>query len=381
MLVRRSAYAGGATVLLALCSHRASAQARAGALPPPPMQEHVPPDEPRATAAIERLLVQQVTAQYQATGRPASRPAERDAHPKGHGCVKARFTVDAHVPAALRVGVFARPKSYVTWIRYSNAVGTDDHAGLSRGMAIKLTGVPGRKLLANESHETTHDFLLVTYPAFNIRSAADYADLLTKSARGQLPAFFAAHPDAERMTHAAAAVPATNPLLQRFFSMTPYTLGARYVKYSAEPITCSDHRVLHDSSANPATRDPDYLRAAMEKTLANGDACFRFMVQSQTDTAAMPVEDATVVWDEARSPFVPVATITIPRQQFAGAEQMRFCENLSYTPWHALPEHRPAGTINRVRRSVYEAISTLRHRLNGAARAEPTGRETFPGGD
>jgi hypothetical protein len=34
--------------------------------------------------------------------------------------------------------------------------------------------------------------------------------------------------------------------------------------------------------------------------------------------------------------------------------------------------HRPLGGINRVRRSVYEAISTLRHQLNDAPRVEPT---------
>jgi len=35
--------------------------------------------------------------------------------------------------------------------------------------------------------------------------------------------------------------------------------------------------------------------------------------------------------------------------------------------------HRPLGGINRVRRVVYEAISSLRHQLNLAPRTEPTG--------
>jgi hypothetical protein len=49
-----------------------------------------------------------------------------------------------------------------------------------------------------------------------------------------------------------------------------------------------------------------------------------------------------------------------------------FCENLSYTPWHALPEHEPLGSINRARRAIYTAISKARHEINGARRAEPT---------
>ncbi len=117
----------------------------------------------------------------------------------------------------------------------------------------------------------------------------------------------------------------------------------------------------------------------MIATLAHGSSCFRFMVQPQLDAKTMPIEDATVLWDERRSPFVPVATITIPRQRFDSPAQVRFCENLSYTPWHALPAHRPAGNVNRIRRVVYDAISSLRHRLNGVVRSEPTGRESFEG--
>lgn len=91
----------------------------------------------------------------------------------------------------------------------------------------------------------------------------------------------------------------------------------------------------------------------------------------------MPVEDPTIEWDSAASPFVKIATITIPKQKFDSKDQMDFCENLSMTPWHSLPEQRPLGGINRVRKAVYEAISTLRHNLNGEARTEPTGEEQF----
>ena len=91
----------------------------------------------------------------------------------------------------------------------------------------------------------------------------------------------------------------------------------------------------------------------------------------------MPVEDPTIVWDEIKAPFIEVATIRIPKQQFNSEAQQTFCENLSYTPWHALADHRPVGGINRVRKAVYERISLLRHQLNKAPRVEPTGNEAF----
>jgi hypothetical protein len=91
----------------------------------------------------------------------------------------------------------------------------------------------------------------------------------------------------------------------------------------------------------------------------------------------MPVETPMKIWSEEASPFVKVARIDIPSQSFRSDEQMKFCENLSYTPWHALPEHRPLGGINRLRKVVYETISTERHKLNGVRPQEPVAGPDF----
>ncbi len=162
-----------------------------------------------------------------------------------------------------------------------------------------------------------------------------------------------------------------DPLDIRYWSLTPYLLGdSGPVKYSARPCSAAP-------AGSPDKNDPDFLRRAMAARLKDGGACFEFLVQLRTDPAREPVEDPTIKWSEEKSPFREVATIAIPAQRFAGAEQQKFCENLSLNPWHAVPEQRPLGGINRVRKTVYETISKLRHDLNGAARAEPTGDEKF----
>jgi len=86
----------------------------------------------------------------------------------------------------------------------------------------------------------------------------------------------------------------------------------------------------------------------------------------------MPIEDPTIDW---KSPYQKIATLKIPAQTFEYPEQVKFCENLSYTPWHSLPEHRPLGGINRPRKQVYELISRLRNRLNNVPHKEPTTEE------
>ena len=85
----------------------------------------------------------------------------------------------------------------------------------------------------------------------------------------------------------------------------------------------------------------------------------------------MSVEDPRIEWSEADAPFHKVATITIPRQDFANGTRDALGERLAFNPWHALPQHRPIGGLNRTRRVVYEATAHLRRSLNGVSLQEP----------
>jgi hypothetical protein len=304
--------------------------------------------------------------------------AHRDAHAKAHGCVRALFRVNEKLPPELRQGIFQDGRVYRSWIRYSNGNGRagKDSKPDGRGMAIKLVGVPGPKLAEDE--KATQDFLLINSPVFFVRNAADYVELSKANAAGKPFSFFLGwNPFHWRLHELGAALgllffkKTLNPLDIRYWSLTSYLLGdAGPVKYSARPCATAP-------AEKPDKKNPDFLRDAMAARLKNGGACFEFLVQLRTDPSHEPVEDPTILWNEKKSPFQEVATIDIPAQRFDGAEQKKFCENMSMNPWHAVPEQRPLGGINRVRKVVYETISKLRHDLNGAPRSEPTGDETF----
>ena len=335
----------------------------------------VPPGEAEAIETIVATAKSLVNAAAAA----GERPVMRDAHAKGHGCVQAQFTVRDALPDKLRHGVFAQARSYPAWIRFSNGNGAprDDHTGDGRGMAVKLIGVEGRKLLPDESTAKTQDFVMINYPVFFIRNAADYAPFTLLTKTNQTDKFFATHPHEQAISEAITSKTVDRVFEQRYFSMTPYRLGPGFMKFSARPVDCATRAQISPSKTPPPVGDPNYLRNDMIRWLSAKGACFEFGVQLQTDPATMPIEDPTILWDEAKSPFVTVADITIPPQQFASAAQQAYCENLSFTPWHALAVHEPVGGINRVRRAVYQAISTLRHQLNGVARVEPTKLESF----
>jgi hypothetical protein len=334
-------------------------------------KEYPSPDEAAHTQGISDLFTDMVERKYPADVRPF----RRDAHTKAHGCVKAAFTVSPQVPERAKIGVFKNPATYPTWIRFSNAftsVQADTEADV-RGMAIKLMGVAGEKLLESEKLERTQDFLLINTSVFFSPDTSAYLAFTTSYVKHESALGYLLWPTRWRQAailYRASRANMTNPLTSRFWSTVPFKLGPAAVKYSAKPCAGIVQTGKPGSS-------PNFLREAMTAYLRKSGACFDFMVQFQTDPVKMPVEDPSVEWDEKVSPFITVATLDIPQQAFDSAPQMEYCEGLSFTPWHSLPQHQPIGGVNRIRKTVYERISTLRHAANGVPRREPSGFDAF----
>jgi hypothetical protein len=104
------------------------------------------------------------------------------------------------------------------------------------------------------------------------------------------------------------------------------------------------------------------------------------MVQPQVPGKNMPIEDPTVEWSERDSPFVTVATITVPKQDFDSERQNTFCENLSFSPWHALDAHRPIGGLNRLRKAVYLEDARYRRSKTMETSSDPNLAQREPKG-
>ena len=102
-------------------------------------------------------------------------------------------------------------------------------------------------------------------------------------------------------------------------------------------------------------------------------------MQLCTNTTTMPIEDATVAWPEEDSRHVPVAKITFPAQHSDTDARRAFGDDvLSFNSWRGLDAHRPLGSINRLKKLVYEASSDFRHRVNNIARLEPSDVTDLP---
>lgn len=331
----------------------------------------------------EELLIERILAisKFSMEHKPHP-PTLRDQHPKSHAFVEGELIVEENIPNDFKVGVFATLKTYPIWIRFSN--GSSDSAGNIqpdtvgdiRGMAIKLTGVEGIMAIDTPSHHGEQDFVLINNPTFFIRDVQGYIDFFPvinairkgkitfnldgkpKDIPDDLQAQFRAISYALPLVETIKAKSTSSPLEITYWSATPYRMGNRAIKFSVVPQTIGEN-------FNPeiATDKNNYLREAMTKKLDSEDVYLDFKIQLQTDALRMPIEDPIVVWDEQESPYIKVATIKIPRQDFNTEERKQLDEQQSFSPWHSLLEHQPLGGVNRARK-IYMELANIRNKIN-----------------
>jgi len=334
-------------------------------------EERMLEDEESLTQAI----IDEARAFTRENWAPGS--AQRFGNTKTYGVVRAEFTVLDGVPKHLARGLFASPATYPAWVRFAGPgpyapPDLDDFGQCS--LAIKLMGVPGKKLLDDETH--TQDFILISGANFitpNVRENAK----LQKWVRAKAPIVYAIKPGDSHLLHLFMQMlysgVQANPLELQYYSNVPFLLGeGQAVEYSLKPVRRGRTRI-------PVRPSKNYLREAIARTLATEDWEMEFMVQVQTDPFRMPLEDATVKWPERLSPYVPVARLTLRRQRFDSDEQLTFADVLRYNPWHSLPEHKPLGNNNRARRRMYTELAEFRQQMNSVKHVEPDGSEQFPG--
>jgi hypothetical protein len=323
-------------------------------------------------------IIETFTAQMRGLWNPGH--FERGGNTKTHGIVRAELTVRGDLPEYLRRGIFAEPKMYRAWVRFSGpgpyiTPDIDDVGFMS--MSIKLMGVPGPKLLDDERH--TQDFLGVSTPTFVTPDIRANARLQYWSLRNASVFYFLDPRDSHFLDSIMQLLwtkTQTSPLESQYFSCVPYLLGeGQAMQYSMWSRRGKRSRV-----PRLPLRPPDnYLRDAMVKTLAEEDVEFDLCLQVQTDAHKMPIENNGVLWPTKLSPRVPAAVLRIPKQRFDSPEQLDFARVLIYNPWHCIPEHRPLGNQSRARKRMYSELARLRQQMNSVEHYEPNGDEVFPG--
>jgi choline dehydrogenase len=353
---------------------------------PPPADPDLNKEEQTIRSIIDVLTVK-LNSQYKGM------PLLRDTHPKANACVKANVTVASDLPANLDIGFLkGKPngdRTYKAWIRFSNAADhvTADTEEDFRGMAIKMFGVSGDRLPVPGDEADTQDLLFIANDAFFAGDPQQFHDFFAACVKGGGSCDPTRNPYVvwHLLTHPRGAY---NLLVGRkvypsvadikWFSVTPYVLGSagQIVKYSAFP--CEQQ-----AQYGAPGKTPYYLQQRLENLLDpanNNHLCLDLQVQIRNTPASQPIENTLVAWDDRVAPWHKVAKIDIYPQTFTSTAQQKFCERLTFNPWHGLKVHLPVGGINRARRDVMHALQDVRLQANGLTRFAPselTGDEVF----
>lgn len=351
--------------------------------------EVIQPDE---AAMIEEIIA--AMGQVNRAVFDRHRHATRDAHAKSHGILKGQLIIDDNLAPHLAQGLFARPGQYDAIIRLSSAPGDlhSDQAPAPHGMAIKVLGVAGARLLPDDAG-ASQDFLLVNAPTIPFGEVRAYRDMQHTLAQieavpDQLPEAAAALARGAKAVLGAVglhppglveglATANDHVLGETYHSMAAIRFGEHVAKLSIAPDS-PEVKALTGVVADPRGGD-SVLRDLVVDFFRRQGAEYRLRAQLCTDLAAMPVEDASVLWAEDRSPHQPLARLVIPPQDAYSPARRVFADDiLSFTPWHGIAEHRPLGSLMRARIKAYEASSARRHAMNMQPRREPMDISELP---
>jgi hypothetical protein len=309
----------------------------------------------------------------------------RDAHAKSHGILRGEMTVLPDLPEHLRQGVFATPKTYTIIARLSTTSGAlrSDQVRGVRGLGLKVLEVDGDRLI--EDGETTQDFVFVTEPRFPFKDTLEYSQDGMRSAKmlsylpdigvmglslflrgaGRVLSLFGRKLP---FKYSLFAKPNTLTLGETFYTAAPLQYGKYVAKLSVAPLSDS----VTALTGKKVGRGHDAHTAAVVEFFKNNTAGYLVSAQLCTDTKTMPIEDATTEWPTDESPYQPVAKITYGRQDAHSTRRQEWGDDeLSFNSWRAIADHKPLGSINRLKRRVYDASSDFRHTKNNKPQIEP----------
>jgi hypothetical protein len=343
--------------------------------------EHAVPGEATLIANMARLAANLVIKNYcEMKASDPSACAMRDQHAKAHGCVDAEFIVRDDLAAEFSTPLFRPGARYPTIVRFSNGQGQrySDRKLDARGMSIKLRDVADETILRGlepaRTHPGEHDFLLSSFPVFFCKDVVDYSELMEAVAApsGTRRAlkwflFIARYPRQFATFVRTALVRVGNPLTATYHSMSPYLLGEdNVVRYLVSPAQRQDDVpswwLLFGSLSQ------SFLQERMLRDLRpsppGDDVVFDFSVHVRHSARPDEVENALLQWTRPLDRTVSIGQIRIPRQNFLTPDRVFDGEHMMFSPWNCLQQHRPLGSINRMRLAVYLAALQVRRKLN-----------------
>ena len=327
-----------------------------------PGVENAKPDEEAKALQIAETMNKMQTHNFD-----QHRHAFRATHVKTQAIVKGSLSVPSSLPSHLRQGLFATSGKYDVAARYANEpvfLQTDQEPG-PRGLALIVFGVTGERLEGVSNDVSTQEFFFNNAPMLELTDIDTTLEIMQLRERyfddpAALSRQLKLRTDIIKQ-NAPAMLPNTNITSHTMFSQSAFRFGDYYGHMALFP--------AHKSMDKPDKVKSDHPHSVLSDWLFDhfqgSSAIYEFKIQLGTSPEHHPTEDASVVWDEATAPYQTIATLEFPPQDPFTAERRVFWEDhLRLNPWQGLAAHRPLGSVNRLRKTVYEQSQKKRDFLN-----------------
>lgn len=350
-------------------------------------EEVVPPGEAYQTQENAKLMGENLRR------RDIPGYAKRSFHPKSHGCLHGKFTVDPNLATDLQLGPFQPGMEYPVWSNWATATPlypqNDGPTGtpigtLGRSVGLKMFGLnQGKSLLPGFEDVDEMHFLMNNGQGFWCNDLKCFFSLVTAYLHGDLsgsgiPKFAEKYPEAMgRLMQENAEGHIGHMFNLKYWGQAPFSFGkGRAFKYFIQE--CSeDPMEVHSAGKNYGedefpkvndSDDPNVLRNRLRETMGEQEACFSLWFQFQEDTCKQPIEDGSAIWELDESPPRFMGDIIFPKQELPeDPETDPHCQNAGFQPYQMPQEFKPLGGLNRGRKLAYSHTIAARQGFNNYA--------------
>ncbi|WWC91789.1 uncharacterized protein L201_006736 [Kwoniella dendrophila CBS 6074] len=298
----------------------------------------------------------------------------RGTHVKSLAFVKGTFTINSDLPAYLKHGIFSEPgKKYDCIGRYANEPSfiLPDNTSAPRGFSLKIFNVDGERLSPmspdGPNNNGTQDFLMNNAPIVeltDLQTTIEIFELRTKYFDQPTKLQLELAKRSDRLKQfAPSMLPNEYVVGSTFYSQSAFKFGPYACKFSILPIGESQEEFK--GKTIPKDSDTTYHRDHLREFYNSKSTKYSFRVQFCSDLSKQPIEDASVEWKESFASWFDLATLEFNSQDtFSDERRVWWEDKIGLSPWDGLKDHRPLGSINRLRKKAYEMSRSYREKGN-----------------
>lgn len=236
---------------------------------------------------------------------------------------------------------------------------------------MKVFDVDGPGGFLDKAGEQTHtqDFTFNNAPLLELKNLPTTLEIFTLREKyfndpEQLKAAVSKRDDKD-LQFAPASLPNQHFMSYTMYSQSAYRYGDYVAKYAMFP-TGKFQQQLAEQAQISDKSDPEQHSIWLRQYFAEHDAEFDFRIQLCHNLSEQSVEDTSAPWDEEKYPFETVAKVTLPKGQdvFESKRRAFWDDHMKLNTWYGLEAHRPLGSVNRLRKSIYQASVKKREDIN-----------------